>query len=227
MTTIRWESKRPNEVRDYLVDWTAFLAGDTIATSDVTVTGATLDSDTNDTTSATVWLSGGTAGTTARIVNTITTAGGRTETQVFTLAVVEYEEPVSIEQAKLQCRIVDDDSEDALLCGYIRGAREWVENYTGHVLVRREFVETFDSFGRYIDLIRRPITAITEVGYTDSAGLAAVYADAVYDLARRPVRLYPARDGSWPGLGIYGTVSVTYTAGYDDAAADRPLVREP
>ena len=42
---------------------------------------------TNTTTTATVWLSGGTADTSYNIVNTIVTAGGRTEERTLTIAV--------------------------------------------------------------------------------------------------------------------------------------------
>jgi hypothetical protein len=93
---VRWEAKRPNEVRDYRHDWSAFLDGDTIATSDVTVDGVTLDSDTNDTDSVTVWLSGGVDGSLATIMNTIVTTGGRTETEVFTLRIAVNEEPLTL-----------------------------------------------------------------------------------------------------------------------------------
>lgn len=71
--------KDPDEVLDYVRDWSAALGDDTIATSVWTVpTGLTKDSDTNTTTTATIWLSGGTLGANYEVLNRITTAGGRT-----------------------------------------------------------------------------------------------------------------------------------------------------
>lgn len=71
--------KTPNEVKDYSIDWTDRLAGDTISTSAFTVpSGITLDSQTNDTTSSTAWISGGTDGTDYNVTCLVTTAGGRT-----------------------------------------------------------------------------------------------------------------------------------------------------
>lgn len=71
--------KDPDEVLDYVRDWTALLDGDTIATSTwVVPTGITKNSDTHTATAATIWLSGGTLDTNYDVVNRITTTGGRT-----------------------------------------------------------------------------------------------------------------------------------------------------
>lgn len=73
-------TKDPDEVLDYQFNWATWLGTDTISTSTVTVEpGITKDSDSNTTTAATVWLSGGTAGANYTITNEITTAGGRTK----------------------------------------------------------------------------------------------------------------------------------------------------
>lgn len=84
--------KGPTEVLDYEEDWTDVLAAtspsDTIATSTWTAdNGIIVDSDTNTTTTATVWLSGGRTWTYANIKNTITTAGLRTHTRFMTLEI--------------------------------------------------------------------------------------------------------------------------------------------
>ena len=75
--------KDPDSVVDYVIDWATWLAGtspvDTISTSTWTAeTGITIDSDTNSTTRAKVWLSGGSDGTTYTVTNRIVTAGSRT-----------------------------------------------------------------------------------------------------------------------------------------------------
>lgn len=78
--------KDPNAVLDYQIDWSTWLGSDTIASSSwVIPTGITEDSDSNTTTTATVWLSGGTAGTTYTVTNRIVTAGGRTEDRSLTI----------------------------------------------------------------------------------------------------------------------------------------------
>jgi hypothetical protein len=68
----------PNAVLDIIIDWTAWLAGDTISTSTMTGTDVTVNSSSNTTTKATAWV---TAPTDPRgkIVNKIVTAAGRTQ----------------------------------------------------------------------------------------------------------------------------------------------------
>lgn len=81
--------KDPNAVLDYRVDWSSWLAAsETISTSDFTVdAGLTKDSQSNTTTTATVWLSGGTEGTRYKITNRVTTNQGRTDDRSFLVRV--------------------------------------------------------------------------------------------------------------------------------------------
>jgi len=81
-------TKDPDAVLDYQIDWLAWLGSDTIATSTWTVgTGITKDSDTNTTTTATIWLSGGTVGTSYSATNRIVTALGRTDERTIQITV--------------------------------------------------------------------------------------------------------------------------------------------
>lgn len=78
--------KDPDDVKDYMVDWSDWLGTDTISTTAWTISsGLTKDSDTNSSTGATIWLSGGTAGDTYQLSNRITTAGGRTADRTFVI----------------------------------------------------------------------------------------------------------------------------------------------
>jgi len=83
-------NKDPTEVLDYTIDWETLLDGDTIATSEWAVdTGITQDSESETTTKAIIWLSGGTAGKQYTCTNTIVTAGGRTRVRSIAINVVE------------------------------------------------------------------------------------------------------------------------------------------
>ena len=82
-------AKDPDETLDYIINWAIHLGSDTISSSSwAAATGITIDSDTNTTTTATVWLSGGTLGTYYLITNTIVTAGGRTLEQSIRIRMV-------------------------------------------------------------------------------------------------------------------------------------------
>ena len=83
-------TKDPNAVLDYTIDWTRWLASDQIATSEWLVpAGLTKMADSKTASSATVWLSGGTAGQSYTVTNRITTAAGRTEDRSFIAKVEE------------------------------------------------------------------------------------------------------------------------------------------
>ena len=88
--TIQQFVKDPDEVLDFVFDWSTWLAGDTISSDTVTAeTGITKDSDSNDTDSVTVWLSGGTAGNAYKVTSQIVTAAGRTAERTLIIQVRE------------------------------------------------------------------------------------------------------------------------------------------
>lgn len=83
-------TKDPDATLDYTVDWEVWLAGDTIATSQWTVpSGLTKASESNTTTTATAWISGGTVGQVYSIKNSIVSAGGRVNNQSLEITIVE------------------------------------------------------------------------------------------------------------------------------------------
>lgn len=81
--------KDPAAVLDYTFDWSDWLVGgDTISTSTWTAEdGITVDSNSKTSTTTTVWLSGGTAAESYRVVNHIVTAGGRTDERTLAVPV--------------------------------------------------------------------------------------------------------------------------------------------
>lgn len=88
MSALKWPFKDPDEVLDYVVDWTARLAADTITTSTwIVPIGITDENEEQDNTTTTIWLSGGTIGITYEFVNRVVTAGGRTMDQSVKLQI--------------------------------------------------------------------------------------------------------------------------------------------
>lgn len=81
--------KDPLAILDYTLDWASFLNGDTIATVTWTVpAGVASVGQTFSSTTATIWLSGGTAGTSYAVVCLITTVGGRTDERTIQINAV-------------------------------------------------------------------------------------------------------------------------------------------
>ncbi len=70
--------KDPDSVLDFTIDWKRWLGADTISTSTWTVTDITKDSESNTTTTTTIWVSAGNSPY-GEATNTIVTVGGRTK----------------------------------------------------------------------------------------------------------------------------------------------------
>ncbi len=84
------DPKDPQDVLDYGFDWELWLDGDTITASSWTVpSGLTKDSEAFTTTTATMRVSGGTAGTSYACVNHITTASGQEKDRTLMVVVRE------------------------------------------------------------------------------------------------------------------------------------------
>src|SRR3546814_10666560 len=64
-------------------------------------------------------------------------------------------EPVPLALAKAHCRIDPSDTDhDVVLATHIQAAREWVEDFTGLVMVSRTLPSAVEVFGAYVQLDR-------------------------------------------------------------------------
>lgn len=83
--------KDPDAVLEWQYNWHNWLpSGDSIASATVTVSdGITIDSQTNTSTAVTVWLSGGSEGTTYYLTCHIVTFMGRVDDRTISIFVVE------------------------------------------------------------------------------------------------------------------------------------------
>lgn len=92
---LQWPAKGPGETKDYSIDWTAQLAGDTIVSSAwaITLTDGLLvvatPGPSNTSTKTTNWFMAGTIGKTYEVQNTVNTADGRVLVQSVDLPVVQ------------------------------------------------------------------------------------------------------------------------------------------
>lgn len=120
-------------------------------------------------------------------------------------------EPITPDEAKLHLRVLHDD-EDSLITGLIIAAREWVEHFTGHILVRRDVTQRV----KWSDprLFAWPIAtdATLTVTYLDSAGTEQALADARLIFGNSYAQIAPAFGSNWPVA--YSPATVTVEAGY-------------
>ena len=137
---------------------------------------------------------------------------------------VTGDEPVTLDEAKSQCR-VDGNESDVLLERLIKVAREVVEKRTGRVLRAQKLTFSIDGFGRPLSLPRAPINAILSISYTDHTGAAAILGADRYAL-RRPLGVPTLRLlGSSPVPSVHrdGDVVIEVEAGYANGEVPETL----
>lgn len=124
-------------------------------------------------------------------------------------------EPITLADTKLYIRVTSAD-EDAKITAMIPRARKWVEDHTGLVLERRQFVEQRlpDRHGA-VRLYKGPLVSVDSIAYVDSDGAAQTYVPLAYPPS---TRIVAANDDYWPTLSNDRLFTITYTAGYATAA---------
>jgi uncharacterized phiE125 gp8 family phage protein len=129
--------------------------------------------------------------------------------------------PVSLAEAKAQCRVLHDD-EDDLLDGLIAAATSMVEDYTGRSLMAQTWRLTIDEFADRILLPRGPVQSVSAFTVLPQTGSAATVDSALYALDNEsdPAAIVRQPSASWPTPGDrVNPISITYLAGYDTVPA--------
>lgn len=133
-------------------------------------------------------------------------------------------EPVTITEAKAQCRMENDTTDDTFITSLIAPARAYVERVSTYSLVSGTRVFTFAEWGDFLEIYLRPITSVTSVAYTDEEGDPQTYADYLAPLGVYPFRIFHAVDDEFPTLADGTSVVVTLAAGAVDTASQEYLV---
>jgi uncharacterized phiE125 gp8 family phage protein len=136
-------------------------------------------------------------------------------------------EPLSLAEARAQCRVdAGDASEDALIALYIQAARETAEHILGRVLITQTWELSLDAFpAGEIRLGKAQALSIVSVKYIDPNNILQTLSDAAYalDAATSPGWLLPVSGYTWPiTKEVVNAVRVQFTAGYGATAASVP-----
>ena len=154
------------------------------------------------------------------------------------LVIPPAEEPVSLAEARLHLR-VDFTDDDALITSLISAARQAAETLTGRQFVTARWKLVLDRFpgacgssdaagqtfslpGHAILLPKCPVQSVVAIESLDMANTLQTMPPGEYtiDTACEPARVTPVFGGLWPiSLPQIGAVSVTFDAGYGDAAS--------
>lgn len=136
------------------------------------------------------------------------------------------EDPVSLAEARLWCRVDDGyTADDADLTMLIQSARVRAEHETGRSFLSTTWEQVFDAFPAVeLELAAQPVQSIVSVQYINSAGVLTTLDSAAYvlDDVTSPAFVLPAVGYSWPAtLDTINAVRVQFVQGW--ASASNPL----
>lgn len=129
---------------------------------------------------------------------------------------------VTLAEAKRHLRVFHDD-DDADITSMIAVAEASIEgpNGIGIALLPQTWRLSLDHFPCEIVVPLGPVTAVTSVTYRDGAGVEQSVSGPRYDLDQQPLRIWPARDTSWPSVAREpGAVKVTFVCGHQTLPRD-------
>lgn len=132
-------------------------------------------------------------------------------------------EPVTVAELKLHLRLAHD-SEDDLLAGLIRAAREDVERATGMALIEQRWRLVLDAWpdSRCVMLMRHPVREVLGITVYDTNGLPTVLQPGDYqtDLVSRPARI--AVGDALPQARAMNGIDIEFAVGFGEAGPDVP-----
>lgn len=128
--------------------------------------------------------------------------------------------PITRDVVKSHLRITHDAADDDI-DQMILAATAICEDYHRRIYVSRQLTKVFDKFPAVIEPPGCPLVSVDSIAYVDEAGDPQTLNASLYevDTAKEPGRVVPAYGQSWPATrGPLNAVTVTYTAGYGQAA---------
>lgn len=135
-------------------------------------------------------------------------------------------EPVTLAEARLWCRIDDDDTtQDAMLLVLIAAMREFAENLTGRYFASRQLELRLDRFTSHvIKLPYPPLRSVEYVAYIDTDGVLQTLSGSPNafdtDLYSVPGTVRPLYQEAWPATrSTLDAVRIGFTCGYANVSA--------
>lgn len=136
-------------------------------------------------------------------------------------------EPISVNEAKRQCR-VDIADDDVWFTAAIQAARETAETLSGWKLITQTWKYIFNAWpaADRLEIPYPPLQSVASITYKDQDGNASTFSadDYIVDADSMPGRIVLATGASWPGGTLYpvGAITLQFTCGYGDDESDVP-----
>ncbi|NBW09345.1 MAG: hypothetical protein EBR82_15100 [Caulobacteraceae bacterium] len=139
-------------------------------------------------------------------------------------------EPVTLAEAKVQCR-VDTGDEDAYITALIATAREYVEGILDISMITTVWEARYDTFPMWEIILPRPPmqNASVTLVYRDEGGASQTITSGAgafqADFYATPGRIFPIYGSVWPAArGDENSVMVRWSAGYGASGAAVPSI---
>jgi uncharacterized phiE125 gp8 family phage protein len=134
--------------------------------------------------------------------------------------------PVTLAEAKAQCR-VDHDDEDAFIQRLIAAATGHFDarsGVLGRCLISQTWEMVLDEFpAGALELPLGPVQSVVSVEYDDPSGVAQTVAASTYTVDTTSLSAWVVPDGSWPPtLDNINAVRVRFVSGYGSTPAAVP-----
>lgn len=148
----------------------------------------------------------------------------------------QTQEPVSLAEAKAQCRVTAAD-EEGLIAGFLLAARTHCEDYVRRTFSTQTWVMTLDgnwptvfdsacvTNHTRIVLPRPPAQSVTSVTYVDTTGTTQTLPSNQYQFSKGDICAYidQAFGVSWPAVRMQpDSIAVTWVAGYGGNPSNLP-----
>lgn len=129
--------------------------------------------------------------------------------------------------AKKACEIgTSDTTHDAHIDRLVGAAVRDVERITRRALITQTWQLTLSDFPERIVLPRPPLQSVSSIQYVDEDGVTQTLSSSLYQVSTgdSPAVIEPAYNQVWPATrtSTLDAVTVTYVAGFGDAATDIP-----
>lgn len=148
----------------------------------------------------------------------------------LTLQTAPTEEPITLAEAKLHCRVFHDD-DNALITTLITATRQHGENFTHRAFITQVWdykIDHFPCHGEPLYLPLAPLLTSTApvVTYTDTNGDSQTWSSSQYTVDApsgphaRPGRIFLNYGESYPSVrSIENAIQVRFSCGYGVASA--------
>jgi uncharacterized phiE125 gp8 family phage protein len=148
-------------------------------------------------------------------------------------------EPVSLAEAKAQCRVGDTGEDLTLFATYISAAREWAERYTARTFIHTQWQLRTDAFPWEFRLPFPPMATaegFTDVSLTYTSGIVNGVGTVVtldpskyrVDRQQTPGGVRPLYGQTWPAYIVdRNAITITWWAGYGEDGTKVPAAVKP